>query len=51
MYIYIYICVYIQWPLKPKYIICKPYCCTVHFVESLQLLTNNCTYINSTKST
>ena len=23
----------------------KPYCCTVNFVESLQLLTNNCTYI------
>ena len=26
----------------------KPYCCTVHFVESLQLSTKNCTYINST---
>jgi len=26
----------------------KPYCCTVHFVKSLQLLTNNCTYKNST---
>ena len=26
----------------------KPYCCTVHFVESLQLLTNNCNYMNAT---
>ena len=25
----------------------NPYCCTVHFVESLQLLTNKCTYIKS----
>ena len=31
--------------LTSKY---KPHCCTVHFVESLQLLTNNCAYINST---
>jgi len=30
------------------YISYKTYRCTVHFVESLQLLTNNCTYINST---
>jgi len=28
-------------------LIYKPYCCTVHFVESLQLLTNNYTYKNS----
>ena len=26
----------------------KSYCCTVLFVESLQLLTNTCTYTNST---
>ena len=34
--------------LKDKTTIHKPYCCTVHPVESLQLLTNSCTYINST---
>jgi len=35
----------VYYKLYPWY---KPYFCTVHFVESLQLLTNNCTYINST---
>ena len=29
----------------------KPYCCTVHFVKSLQLSTNKCTYIISLKNT
>jgi hypothetical protein len=28
----------------------KPYCCTVYFVESLQLITNNCTYKNQIHS-